>query len=734
MPLLSTDIYDMHQVSLDLLKQFMPDESDRTRAIGINGYFADANSLHLQNAVIVASETANEMWPSKAKFEKNVIAHAIIQNITDINAVPSTMRVFIGIPEKTINSILVDGRIILDKETPFFIGNMEFHLQYDLWIIQNIIENNEIVYSARYDISRNNPLSEITNPYISPPFIQIHNTERYLLIEAVLMQVEHSTISRKLLTSNPIENKTFEFEFTNQLANFEVRITEKGKTVYLTPVFDGSAIDQTLEDYCFYSYIEANRIRVRFDSSSYMPEMNAQIDVLIKTTQGKAGEFEYNQNLYMAIDSENYGYRNMAIYMIISTNSTGGRDRKSVDELRRILPKEALSRGSITNMQDLLNYFNIFGSDLVRMQVQKKVDNQFERTYYSYIVLKDSYDNVVPTNTIDIRVSKSDGFDTVENRKRALKPGCMIGFDGKEGFIIKNDEELSAYIGDNDPNKFVYTVPFTTVVTDDPLYVSYYKTIMRYAGLLEFSYINANAPVQFISTGITWRRGYQTDPDTYKLNISFTQNILVNKNIVRVDEAGKIVDNTLKVIAVFYNKGLYDDRSVPYRYFVGDIVDYDIESVFSYDYEFLLKTTDQLNDDAKIKITNTLVPGNGQEDYGYFSGDVDVKLYVLAKFADGEYGRHDLDNIVPNLEGYTVTNMYTVNNGLQFFENFSDIVSSVVKHEDVVLDYDTAETFYIKSVPVIKLAYGDNEENIQSFITQLVDTKAINPINPKYNQ
>ena len=724
MPLISTDIYELAETVDEVQRQHMESESDRTRAAGINGYLNDINSLQLQNAVIVASELANEMWPSRAKFEKNVIAHAIIYNIEDINAIPATMRVFIGIPELTVQNMLTNDRIVFDKESPFYIGGYEFHLQYDLLLIRNIIENNEIVYTAQYDISRNNELSNITNPYITAPFLQTYNTERYLLLEVDLMQVEHVSVSSKLLTSNPIENKTFEFEFENQLATFEVKVTEGGNETYLTPVFEGIGVDQNLENYCYYTYIEANRIRVRFDSVSYMPGMNAQIDVLIKTTHGSEGNFEYNINFFTAIDSDNYGYKNLSLYIIIGSDSDGGVDRKSVEELRRILPKEALSRGSVTNTQDLLNYFNMLNNDTNRMQIQKKVDNQFERTYYAYLVLKDSYNNVIPTNTIDLIVAKEGEFDAHDNRKYTLKPGCAILFDGKVGRVMTDQEAIDEYVQTQNPKMFVYTVPFTTVLTADPLYMSYYKTIMRYTAPLDFTYINQNAPVQFISTYVVWRRGYVEDPTKYKMYLSLAQNIVADKQIITTDNNGHIIKNTLKVIAVFYNNSVYDDPTVPYRYFEGSVRDFDIDTDFHYDYYFEMETTDELNDDAKIQILNTKIPGSDAEDYGYFSGNVNVRIYILVKFVEGEYGRYDLDTIVPGLEGYTVTNMYTVQNGLMFFENFSDVVTSTCSDYSIEGEYEITPAFHIKSVPVMKYLYGNNEENMQAFVEQLNYKKA----------
>lgn len=721
---INTDIYDLHAVATELQKQYIPHESDRTRAIGIYGYLADAHANQMQNSIIVASEMGNELWPARAKFEKNVISHAISHEISNINATPATIRVYIGIPEKTIYNLLENDIVTLDKESKFNIGQCEFHLQYDLIIQRHIIENNEIVYSALYNIDRNNELSYITNPYINAPFIQYLNDDRYLLLECELMQVEHSSISRKVLTNNAIENKTFEFEFDDQLASFEVKVAESGKVTYLTPIFEESAIDQTLENFCYYSYIEANRIKVTFDSLSYIPNMNAQVEVLIKTTQGASGNFEYNSNIFTSINSDTYGYKNLSVYVMIASDSRDGKDRKSIEELRKELPKEALSRGSITNTQDLLNYFNTFASEFVRLQIQKKADNQFERTYYAHMVMKDSYDNIIPTNTINLLLYKDTDFDTIENRKRVLKPGCMIGLniDGTEGHILHSEAEIEEYRNNNN-NKFLYTVPLMTTVTDDPLYVSYYKTLMRYSALLDFEYINMNAPVQFISTGIVWRRGYSVNPDKYIMDISFTQNVLTNKNIISEDENGKMLENSLKVVAVFYNTG--DNSTVPYRYSVAEIVNYDINSTFSYDYRFTLTTTDQLNDDSRIKIIDTYDIGSDIIwENSYFTGDINVKIYVLAKFESGEYGRYDLDSIVPGLEGYTVTNTYSVNGGVKFFENFSDIISSPVSHRTIESIYETQQGFYIKSIPVIRLSYADNEENLQELITEMVEAKA----------
>ena len=727
----STDIYGIAETVNELQKPYIPVD-DKTRSVGLMGYLNDIESTQIQNAVITAAEMANEMWPTRAKFEKNVISHAIIQNIVDINAVPARMDIYIGIEEMQLENLLSNDQFIIDRDSAFYIGDLEYHLPYDLLITRNLVLNNEKVFTARYKVDRDNPLvPDLTNPYLQAPFIQIYQTQRYVMIKCMIIQVEHSSVTERLLTTSPIENKTLDFEFENQLASFEVKVTENGQTTYLTPIFEGIGIYDDIKDFCYYIYEDISDIRIRFDSLSYMPSLNAEIEVLITTTHGEEGNFEYDQSFFASITSEKYGYNNISLFMLPASDSERGRDRKSVEELQRLLPKEALSRGSIANMQDLISYFKMLDNDYARMSFQKKVDNQFERTYYSYLVLKDQYNNVVPTNTLDLMVARDTDFDTHDNRKRSLKTGCAIKYSRDMEYAeIINRDDVEDYLAEDPNNHFVYTTPFTVVVTDDPLYVSYYLTIMNYPALTDFAYINEMCPVQFICTSVNWKRQYSIDPDLYKIDFSLLQNISADAGVVLVNEEGKVTENNLKVVAVFYNSGTYDDASKPYRYIYCDMQSFDITEEFSFDFHAEIRTDDKINDDAKIKVFDMYVPGTTAQDYGYLSDTVKVRIYILARLKENdgsevEYGRYDLDDIIPEgLDGFTVTNMYEIVNGLNMYINFSDIVRSTVTDRDIPHEYEVENCFLIDSVPLIKRSYGDDESNIQAFVEMLIDRKS----------
>ena len=82
--MLSTDIYEISDFIDDIRKNNITDISDTASIVGMFGYMNEIFSQTLQNTLIVVSETSNETIPTRAKFSKNVIAHALNYGITKI--------------------------------------------------------------------------------------------------------------------------------------------------------------------------------------------------------------------------------------------------------------------------------------------------------------------------------------------------------------------------------------------------------------------------------------------------------------------------------------------------------------------------------------------------------------------------------------------------------------------------------------------------------------------------
>ena len=449
----NSDIYNLSQLVDDVKKTFIENETDETLAIGMYGYIGALESHRLQTQVQMTGELSNESFPSRARLERNVITHAIMANIEDINAIPAKMTTYLILKESDVDYYLnrSNSTFTIDRECPIYIGDYEFHLEYDIILKQVYIPDKDVnTYAAWYNIPdrREVPTSSVDlstgNPYISPPAIVNIGGQNYIYITTTLSQVSHITEHKKLVTSNIVDNKTLNFEFEDQLAYFEVEVDESDEVKYLQPVFEGAGVpDNAYLYYCWYQYIDTNLIRIRFDRKSYMPGLNANINVLIKTTKGLDGNFDHRGQIAVSLSSDNYGYKNIPMILDPVTSSINGRNRKSKEELQALIPKELLSRGSLTTITDLNNYFSTLDTEEGRIVIQKKIDNQIERVYYGYMVAKDSNNNIIPSNTIDLKVGLEDLVST-------RIPGSLSDrYTLKSGACIKLDENGMGYINHN---------------------------------------------------------------------------------------------------------------------------------------------------------------------------------------------------------------------------------------------------------------------------------------------
>ena len=120
--------------------------------------------------------------------------------------------------------------------------------------------------------------------------------------------------------------------------------------------------------------------------------------------------------------------------VIPTTDSQYGVDKKSIADLKKLIPKEALARGSVTNSTDINNYFNTIDDEDNKLFFFKKMDNPLARLYYAF-VLMDSPTNIIPTNTISIEAIRRD-FDNISNSNYILTAGNLIKYDGKSNATI----------------------------------------------------------------------------------------------------------------------------------------------------------------------------------------------------------------------------------------------------------------------------------------------------------
>ena len=686
---LSADIYGTSEFVNALKKKFTPDVPEDTLMLGIFGYLGEVFSNTIQNTIVMASEFSNESIPTKAKFEKNIIAHALGLGATDINAVPSQMDVLLTFVEDDIINWAgakdADGNelpwtFIFDKDTPIYIGDYCFHVDYDIEIKKIQLYHggmlNKFNYTAKYLIDVDNPVSDVTNPYLTAPVKMNVNGMNVLFTKCTLRQVSRTTIHKKILSDNSISAKTATFEFEGQLASFTVDVEEGDIVTHLVPIYEGLDVDGLKYPYIYFTYLDTNTIRIKFDRNSYMPRLNSNVYIKLQITEGEGGNFTYAPSTYpsFSFDSDKYGYSSIGCEIRpITGECVNGINRKSIEELKRFIPKEALSRGSITSLTDLKNYFNAIDNDSSAVYIYKKRDNALERLYYMYIIMRDKLNNIIPTNTIDIQV-RSNSLKTDDGTKLVLVKNMHIG--------LNNGDEYATIVqkGSFTPPDFSYNTPFNVVVNKNPLYAMYFLPAVDTKKFLEFYYINDNSIYQYIATSIKLYRAYMHN-DTYSMTISVEQNVDVTSDMLHFDNSGNVIDADIRCIAVFYN-----DADAPFRWSEGSFISCDTKAnIFTF--KFSMGIEDFINEENKVRVeTGIYDPGTTTESYGYFSSNTKCIIHILAK-QNEKCGTGGLENIVPNLmpdEGdedqraYSLCNSYNVLGGIDLFYDYSDIVNSTV--------------------------------------------------------
>lgn len=728
---LTADVYGINDYVNEVKKSFTPNVNEDTLMLGIFGYTGQIFSDLLQNTIVMASEFSNESIPTKAKFEKNIIAHALGLGISDINATPAQFDVLLTFIEddiinwanaKDANGNELPWTFIFDKDTPIYIGDYCFHVDYDIEIRKILLKHsgtgNKFAYTAKYIIDINNPISDITNPYLTSPVKMNVNGTNIIFTKCTLRQVSKSTIHKKILSDNSIASKTTTFEFEGQLAAFTIDVTEGDNVTHLIPVYEGLTVEDKTYPYFYYTYLDSNTIRIKFDRYSYAPRINSDMQINIQTTEGENGNFTYNPDGYpsFSFESEKYGYSNIGCEIRpVTGESAYGADKKSIEELKQLIPKEALSRGSITNLTDLENYFNAINTEDSVLYLYKKRDNALTRLYYTFMIMRDSLSNIVPTNTINIRI-RPDQLQTEDGYKLVFRKGQIIKLDDRGYGELYDIDALEL-----DYDAFYYTIPYNFIVNISPLYGMYYLSIIDAKKFLEFSFINEASLYQYIATSINMYRGYIDSPNTYEMTINMEQNIEDDENatIVEYDKTtGEISSVNLRCIAVFYDSN--DKDASPIRWAEGEFVRYD-KSANIFSYKFRFTTEDYIDIDNRIRIESGLYDiGTNNESYAHMNSNTKCEIHILSKQGE-EYGLGDLDRIVPDLDGYTLSNTYTVMDGIDFFHDYSDIISSTVVTN---MDFQTGEEcLIVKDVPVVKYNYFSSEDKVMDFCKELVKRK-----------
>lgn len=728
--ILSQDIFLVSQW-LDELKSKYISIPEDTLHLGIYGWLSSVFGNLIQNTSTMVSEYSMEAIPTRAKYEKNVISHALALGINKITATPAQIPVQLCFPEESLTRSLVDNKLTLDKDYEFLIGERAaypYHLDYDITLKRNVLPNGNIVYTAMYELDGKNPLADTYNPYLPSIGRITSNGQKLIALKTTLRQTSHTVIHKSIQVDNPLETKTMTFIFQDQLSHFYVEVTEytdDGEVVhFLKPIYEGLYDYKSEDEYINYMYIDESTIRLKFNRDSYQPRKNADIDVHVFTTLGSKCNFELEEQykVVKTMTSSRFPYNALYTLVIAESGSMYGDDRATVEELKSFIPREALARGSYSTYTDLLNYFNIIQTEDCKMTIHERIYNQIDHEYFAYLLMKLD-GNVIPTNTLDAIVHQNT-FSSVSKDNYIIKPGALF-------FLEKNNTTAKVVDGtitedealDLEDKGWLYTCPYLMVINKNPFYVSYYNVFVNYSRTLYYEYINDDSPLQFVVDNFLAFRNYFDNPDNkFHIHIAMTQNINTNYELLSFSSGGVLEICNIKPIIVFYTKDS-DGNSHAYRYVEGELINHDSSNQV-YLFDFKMTTSNVMAGRSAHMLFNSgcRTIGSGEESPSYLEPNVDMKLFILVK-EDSDYGRNygdkmqfSADSLFPDLNGYTLTNIYNAGDTqVDLYYDYTDLMTSYIS-----LDRESNNFIYnIHKIPLIRHLWLQDEARAQEFFRMI---------------
>jgi hypothetical protein len=396
--------------------------------------------------------------------------------------------------------------------------------------------------------------------------------------------------------------------------------------------------------------------------------------------------------------------------------------------------------------------------------------------YYAYLLMKkDGY--IVPTNTLNVKLTQSDFKGFSGNNNMVISPGTVFYYYD-HGTDTDNDyATVTPPVYEEGLDEDLYPNPMTTnadgelvrvfeyispflISVDDDLITSYLMTLMDENKTFQFASINTDSDLQFIATNMNWKRQFISEygslyDNKYIMTMDIAQNNTGDYNLVisHKDANGDVVfdDVRIKVIMVMYA----DDTSTnPYRYIEGELTEF---SGGVYTFRFVMGTDDVMDLNNRINITGiynakpeALQPKTTIESsHGYMNSNTYAKVFIMADFGtkegdvingttvtaeteeivlygeDGIGNRTEIESLIPNrddvVDAFLNNEIYLTKDGSQV--SIVSIIRSNSAYLDEVKKYNNNDQE--TNVAILRyLRNNKNSEFVQNIILKDEDVIA----------
>jgi hypothetical protein len=675
----STSVYGAEEALLDLANTYLKPDSYSTLKTSLFGYITGsmariaAESVHHRNVLY------HENFLNTASLPVSIYNFAKIYDYPVGLATPSSCFILLGFYIDQLKACFgaETGLLIIPRGQVIFLGNTPFILTGEVHV--SLLEQERI--AAEYNLDKmdfqdTNQVAYIRT-YITPQIVNKTGlTKTLAYLEVKLQQCLKNNTEFKILGSSVLETSFYKVTIPNdqQLSKFKVFYKKSTDTVYHEiPAYFNETVFPTESEYCFYSFTSATELEIYFSPlpNAFRPEYNSQLLVEFITTTGSNGNFSFNGTPILTITDQ----KSLTPVVELITQPAGGFDGELLLDVKKGILKKILQRKNIVIETDLENYLS---TAIDKTQINnsiikfiKRRDDIQTRLFSSYLMLQDSSNRIVPTNTVDLDI---EAFD-LENRGWTLPPGTLVVYDRRNRIyrILASGEYPDQMVVD--PNSFVYSIPFLMQFQLNPIpRLIYYTThcnidapLNSYAG----EYISADS---FITNSITIKRN-STFENTFQLDITISSNLSVesigSKCILKIQ---------------FLNT---DDKILGYV----EALQLPQTNIF----RAIVQTEDKFNDNGQMLLVNSV--RNNETDVLITNFPIPEQVYLkIELYYDSSDSVMNEHSVVRNNRTFQLVNVYRTTNIVRFYKSLEQVMNSGM--------YVTEDgTFHCSNVPLIGASF-----------------------------
>lgn len=746
-----TSVFDIKE---DLVTSIAPKYFDNVKNmnelnVGLYGYTTEILGNTAKDSYNTVSSLFKEMFITQAELPESIYEHAILFQLSNIFSNPAQVPFTIVISEDAVvQASTVESDYMyfdIDSNAEFMIDGTPYMLDYDIRITTKKTSTG-YVHGAQYIMDRKNSISGLLNPYIISSIYYNENQKRYIELGVVLHQVQKRTISDTILNNDVLNLVTLTYPFDDSLANFEIFYQPPGEVTYTQLEKRLYNTNKISAPFCYYQLVDDNKLQITFpnDEKYFQPEYNSNILVELYTTKGTEGNFKtYNgSNVNVIGKADKYESNRGMIFMGSVTGSAyGGTDRMTIDELKNETIKAYATIKSFTTSSDLNIYFSDVVHDYINSRIcfMKKRDDAFERLYSSFVLFKDLDGNIIPTNTLDMRIYSKDISTTIVQTHRNIVPAGLL-YEYVEGTTsdayvkVADDISIADDLDVYENNKFLYINPFLTIIGTSPISVGFYLNTIDL--ILPVTHINLNSFsfYQFIIDNIMVSRNALAGEDSYSFTVNLAPTVSLPEEPMELVKEDTYIDEDTETFVneydgyTYINKkllkcviALKDSSGADKAYLDLNFVGFD---QYNYIFKGSLKTNDYLSTGNDLQIIS------GFKHVQTFSPEGDPILipasnclgnvyafYKNPELEEDEIPSHEFQRF-SEFEGFVMTNMYAITNDnpIDFVIAIDEIRSNV----EYMMKEDNGEYgFLLNAVPLVKANYlkleGKRDEFVKNF-------------------